>query len=125
MVFTLVGVPTSTCTRRVATILKEKKIPYEMRALDFSKAQHKAPEFLAVQPFGQVPYIIDEDGFTLYESRAIARYVASKYRNQGNSLLPDPSDIQATALFEQAASIETSNFDPFASGIAAEKVFRP
>ena len=119
----LVGNPVSTCTRRVATVLKEKGIPFELVGIDFAKGEHKSPEFIAKQPFGQVPYL-DDDGFIVYESRAIARYVAAKFRDQGNPILPDPSDLKATALFEQAASIEASNFDPYASGIAHEKVFK-
>ncbi|KAI0696181.1 glutathione S-transferase-like protein [Cytidiella melzeri] len=125
MVFQLVGHPLSTCTRRVAVVLKEKKVDFEFVPVDFAKGEHKSAEFVKKQPFGQVPYIVD-DGFVLFESRAIARYIATKYRDQGTpSLVPDPSDLQATALFEQAASIETSNFDFYAYAIAIEKVFKP
>ncbi|PSR73266.1 hypothetical protein EW026_g5785 [Hermanssonia centrifuga] len=124
MVLKLIGSPGSTCTRRVATILKEKNVPYELIAVDMAKAEHKSPSHLEKQPFGQVP-IIDDDGFILFESRAIARYIALKYRDQGTPLLPDPTDLKAVGKFEQAASIELSNFDPFASGLAAEKVFKP
>ncbi|KAI0739292.1 thioredoxin-like protein, partial [Irpex lacteus] len=118
MVLKLVGNPLSTCTRRVATILKEKKVPYEFVSIDFAKGEHKSPAFLAKQPFGQVPYIVEDDGFTLYESRAIGRYIAEKYRGQGNEVLPSKDDLKAVALFEQAASVEQSNFDAFASPIA-------
>ncbi|KIP01414.1 hypothetical protein PHLGIDRAFT_113065 [Phlebiopsis gigantea 11061_1 CR5-6] len=125
MVLKLYGMPASTCTRRVATALKEKNVPYELVPVDLAKGEHKAAAFIAKQPFGQVPYIVDDDGFTLFESRAIARYVAAKYRAQGNPIVPAADDVQGNALLEQAISIEGSNFDPFASGIAAEKVFRP
>ena len=57
------------------------------------------------------------------ESRAIAKYLASKYG--GGKLLPDPLDFQAVAIFDQGASVELSDFDPYASGIVAEKVFAP
>ena len=123
MVLKLVGSPISTCTRRVAVILKEKQVPYEFVPIDFAKGEHKSPEYLTKQPFGQVPYL-DDDGFIVYESRAIGRYIAAKYRDQGTPLLPDPSDLKAVALFEQAASIEQANFDSFASTIAWEKVFK-
>ena len=43
----------------------------------------------------------------------------------GGKLLPDPSNVNAVATFEQAISIEAFNFDPFASGIYYEKFFRP
>ena len=99
--------------------------PFEFHPIDFAKGEHKAPAFLQRQPFGQVPYL-DDDGFILFESRAMARYIALKYRGQGTQgLIPDVADLHKNALFEQAASIEQSNFDMYASAIAAEKVFKP
>jgi len=74
------------------------------------------------QPFGQIPYI-DDDGFILYESRAICRYLATKYANQGPLLIP--TSLKENALFEQAASIEQNNFDPHASKAVIEIVFNP
>ncbi|OBZ67186.1 hypothetical protein A0H81_12786 [Grifola frondosa] len=112
MAIKLYGFPASTCTRRVAVVLKEKNVPYEFVGVDRTSSEHKSENYLAKQPFGQVPYIVDEDGFTLFESRAIGRYIATKYAAQGEKLIPDPSDLKATALFEQAASIEAFNFDP-------------
>ena len=123
MVLKLYGNPHSTCTQRVLTVLHELSIPHELVVIDFAKGEHKAPAFLAVQPFGQVPYI-DDDGFKLFESRAIARYLALKYGGVG-TLIPSPSDVRKTALFEQAASIELTNFDPAAFGLAFENVIKP
>ncbi|KAG1828514.1 glutathione S-transferase [Suillus variegatus] len=57
----------------------------------------------------------DDDGFILYESRAIARYLIKKYPNQGTPLIP--SDPKAQALFEQAASVEVFNFTNFVQPI--------
>jgi glutathione S-transferase len=57
------------------------------------------------------------------ESRAISRYIAAKYANQGPKLLPDPYDLEATALFEQWAAVETLYFDAYAAPLVAEKVF--
>lgn len=62
---------------------------------------------------------------TLFESRAIARYIAQKYAGRGTSLLPPLGDFLHLGQFEQAASIEQANFDSFASGIAGELVFTP
>ncbi|KAK7044188.1 hypothetical protein VNI00_007908 [Paramarasmius palmivorus] len=123
MVLKLYSHPNSTCGLRVATVLYEKQIPYEFYPVDFAKGEHKTPEYLEKQPFGQVPYI-DDDGFILYESRAIARYLASKYASQGPKLIPDASDLKKTALFEVAASIEFADFEPFASRAVFENVFK-
>src|SRR5277367_4014067 len=70
------------------------------------------------------PYIYtqqDDDSFILYESRAIARYIARKYASQGTPLIP--TELKAEALFEQATSIETSYFE-YASSAVSEGVFK-
>ncbi|EJD54317.1 glutathione S-transferase [Auricularia subglabra TFB-10046 SS5] len=115
------GFSQSTCTRRVAVVCKELNIPYEIKQLGMDDI--KAKEFLETkQPFGQIP-VLEDDGFILYESRAIARYLTLKY-GKGSSLLPPTSNLQATARFEVAASNEQSNFDPSASAIVFEKIFK-
>jgi len=58
MVLKLYGYPLSTCTRLVALICKEKEIPYELVPIDLKKREHKTAEFLKIQPFGQIPYIV-------------------------------------------------------------------
>ena len=120
----LCGFALSNYHNKVKLALLEKQVPFELVPVDFAAGEHKSAAHLARQPFGQVPYI-DDDGFVLYESRAICRYIAAKYRNQGATLLPDPTDLKALALFEQAASIEVSNFDGPASRIAIQRIFRP
>ncbi|KAG6836033.1 hypothetical protein H0H93_012123, partial [Arthromyces matolae] len=113
MVLKLYGHPHSSCTHRVAIVLHEKQVPFEFILVDIVKgSDHKSPGYLEKQPFGQIP-LLDDDGFLLYESRAICRYIATKYADQGTSLIP--TDPKARALFEQAASIEQSNFNTFAA----------
>ncbi|TCD67245.1 hypothetical protein EIP91_000322, partial [Steccherinum ochraceum] len=92
MVLKLHGFVLSTCSLRVATVLKEFNVPFELVPVDITKGEQKSPAHVKIQPFGQIPYI-DDDGFVLYESRAIARYIAAKYRNNvsGPALLPDLS----------------------------------
>ncbi|KAJ7884507.1 hypothetical protein B0H13DRAFT_1889919 [Mycena leptocephala] len=72
-----------------------------VREVDVMNGEHKTPEYLENQPFGQIPYI-DGDGFVLYETRAICRYIATKHPASG--LLP--TDPKANALFEQAAAAQ-------------------
>ncbi|KAJ7936146.1 glutathione S-transferase-like protein [Mycena leptocephala] len=99
-------------TFAVVMTLVEKQIPFEIVPLDIANRQHRSAEHLAIQPFGQFP-VIDDDGFVLYESRAICRYLAEKYADQGTPNLI-PTELKAKALFEQAASIEYANFNPYA-----------
>jgi glutathione S-transferase len=62
---------------RALLALEIKKIPYTSHLLEFSKKQHKTPEFLALNPRGKVPLIKDGD-FTLSESLAILAYLDRK-----------------------------------------------
>lgn len=123
MVLKLYTASMSSCGRRVAVILHEKNVPYQLIEPDWSKMEHKSAEWLAKQPFGQMPYI-DDDGFILFESRAIARYIAAKYASSGTDLLPSPTDLQALALVDQGISIEKSNFNTGAEGLFAEKLMK-
>jgi len=121
MAFKLHGAPPSTCTRVVAVIAKERNIPFETVTLNFREAEHKQPAHLAHHPFGQVPYIAQDDGFELYESRAIGRYLATL----GSGLELIPADPRACAKFEQAASVEYAQFDPIATEIVWESLVKP
>lgn len=58
MVLKLYGSPRSTCTQRVATVLLEKQVPFELIAVDLAQGEHKSPGYLEKQPFGQIPYIV-------------------------------------------------------------------
>ncbi|KAG9000257.1 hypothetical protein FRB93_012797 [Tulasnella sp. JGI-2019a] len=118
------GSAKSTCTQRLMVVAYEKGIELDIVPCDFAVKEHKSAAWLEKQPFGQIPYL-DEDGFILYESRAIGRYIATKYAGQGTKLLPDPEDLKAMALAEQALSVETADFDPNTSGIAKEAIFIP
>ncbi len=61
---------------RVRWALEEAGLPYKVRTVALGPEQ-RSPEHLARQPFGQAP-AIEEDGLVLFESGAIALYVAEK-----------------------------------------------
>jgi glutathione S-transferase len=63
---------------RVLLALELKRIPYESKLLEFSKGQHKSPEYLAMNPRGRVPTIKD-GAYVLYESVAILAYLERKH----------------------------------------------
>ncbi|KAF8881359.1 glutathione S-transferase [Infundibulicybe gibba] len=98
MVLKLYGTSLQTAaTGLVALVLHEKKIPFEFVPVDMNSGEHKSAENCARNPFGQLPSI-DDDGFILYESRAICRYIAIKYAGQGTPLIPPAVAIVTEVL---------------------------
>jgi glutathione S-transferase len=79
---------------KVWLVLEHKAVPYEFRLLSFDGGDTKSPEFLAVNPRGRVPTILD-DAFALWESSAIAEYLEERYPQ--NPLLPKDVKARATA----------------------------
>jgi glutathione S-transferase len=112
------GHPASTCTRKVLMTLAETNTPFEMNVVDFAKNEHKAEAHLRRQPFGRIP-ALDDDGFELFESRAMCRYLNDK---AGGKLVP--TDLKARAKMEQWISIETSEFSAHAMKFVAEHIFK-
>ncbi len=58
--------------------LEELGVPYEFVKLDLQAGEHRQPEYLAINPIGKVPAIVDGD-LKLWESGAILLYLADKY----------------------------------------------
>ena len=46
------------CVQRIACVLNEKGVPYETIPVSMANGEHKSPQYLEKQPFGQVPYIV-------------------------------------------------------------------
>jgi glutathione S-transferase len=63
---------------RVWLALEHKQLSYELRTLSFDRNEHKTPEFLAINPRGKVPALVDGE-FTLWESGAILEYLEDRY----------------------------------------------
>jgi glutathione S-transferase len=121
MAIKIYGMPQSTCTQRVVTTLLEKQVPYELILVNIMKGDNKSEDYLSKNPFGFIP-CLDDDGFIVIESRAICRYIANKYKDQGTDLIPSESKRYGT--FEQGAYFETNEFDPNASALVAELYFK-
>jgi glutathione S-transferase len=65
--------------------LEELGVPYEFVMLDMAAGEHRQPAFLAINPVGKVPAIVDGD-LKLWESGAILLYLAEKYSQTTLSL---------------------------------------
>ena len=64
---------------KVALCLEEMGLAYELKPVDTRKGDQHSPDFLAVNPNGKVPAIIDQDtGATVFDSNAILLYLAEK-----------------------------------------------
>jgi len=112
------GHPASTCTRKVLMTLAENEIPFDLGLVDFAKGEHKQQPHLSRQPFGRIP-ALDHDGFQLFESRAIARYLD---QTAGGKLTP--TDAKIRAQVEKWISIETSELSAHAMKFVYEHVFK-
>ena len=90
----------STYARTVRLALEEKGVDYDLVEVDLLQGANRSPEHLARQPFGKVP-AFEHDGFALYETDAIARYVDEAF--PGTALTP--ADVRSRARMNQAMSI--------------------
>ena len=81
--------PLSGHAHRVELLLSLLKLPTELVFVDLAKGAHKQAEFLAINPFGQVP-AIDDNGTVLSDSNAILVYLAKKYDSTGRWLPAEP-----------------------------------
>lgn len=87
---------------RVALALAAKGLAFEARVLDASRAEHKAAAFLALNPRGRTPVLVDGD-FVLSESLAILAYLERAY--------PEPplfgrTTVEAARIWEQTANVD-------------------
>ena len=66
--------------RKVSIMLEELGVEYNTHAIDISKDEQFAPEFLKIAPNNRIPAIVDNDtGMNLMETGAIMMYLAEKY----------------------------------------------
>ncbi len=77
MTMKLHGFPMSPNTQRARFALEELDIAYELEVVDLMAGAQKAPEYLAINPAGRVPCLVDGD-FSLFESNAILGYLAAQ-----------------------------------------------
>lgn len=103
--------------QKVRIVLAEKSLSYELVPVDFTKGEHRRPEFLRLNPYGRVPVLVDEDT-VVYDSTIINEYLDDEY--------PDPqvlpriefSSLRARArMFEDFAD---TSFTPQVGQLMAE-----
>ncbi len=85
--------PFSNNSMRPQLSLEEKRLEYDYVKVDLFKREHKQPGYLAINPRGQVPALVDGD-VRLYESVAIVEYLERRYPEP--SLIPSEPKAMAT-----------------------------
>ena len=115
------GAVFSTASMRVFACLYEKDLDFQFVPIDMKAGEHKSETFLSLNPFGQVPALEFEDQ-KLFESRAITQYIAEEYADKGTQLT---CPGKPTAPFLVWKEVEAHQFDPVASKLSWELVFKP
>ena len=87
--------------RKVSIMLEEAGLPYNTHAVNISKDEQFAPDFLKISPNNKIPAIVDPDGpggkpISLFESGAILFYLAEK---TGKLLPADPAGRYETMVW--------------------------
>jgi glutathione S-transferase len=90
----LIGFPPSPNTWKVRAVAAHLGIPLEFEFVDLTKGASHAPDYLALNPTGRTPTLIDGD-LKLWESTAIMQYFASQ---KPNSLWPDDAGTRADIM---------------------------
>jgi glutathione S-transferase len=92
--------PLSGHAHRARLFLALLGVPHELVEVDLAQGAHKRPEFLALNPFGQVP-VLDDDGTIVPDSNAILVYLARKLARTDWL----PSDAQGAAAVQRWLSV--------------------
>ncbi len=110
----LYNFPKSGHAHRIELMLALLKLPTELVFVDLAKGAHKQPDFLALNPFGQVP-VIDDNGTVIADSNAILVYLGKKYDN-GTWLPEEPAAAAGVLRWLSVAA------GPLAFGPAAARL---
>ncbi len=105
-------------SHRVELFMSLLGLPFELVDVDLLSGAHKKPDFLAMNPFGQVPVIEDGD-VTLADSNAILVYLARRYAQDAEQWLP--SAPLAAARVQRWLSVAAG---PLAFGPSAARVIQ-
>ncbi len=109
--------PGSPNALRSRAVIHELGLPVEIVDVDFAKGGNRTPEFLALNPNGKVPTLVDGE-FALWESRAINAYLAGKAPEVG--LYPD--DLATRAVIDQWSNWQAIHLGPAMQQIAFERI---
>jgi glutathione S-transferase len=120
MTIKLYGSTRSPNVRKVSMLATALDIPLTHVTLDFSRGDLRSPDYLAKNPNGKIP-TIDDDGFVLWESAAILRYLAAKRPELGLV----PSGLRKQARVDQWLFWWTAHLEPALDRLIYERIVKP
>jgi len=88
------GRKTSSNVQKVMWAVGEIGLPHERIDIGGPFGKNRDPAYLAMNPNGLVPTLEEEDGFLLWESNTIVRYLAAKHK----AAVLEPADLRRRAL---------------------------
>lgn len=109
----ILGRKTSSNVQKVLWVADELKLRYERADIGGPFGGNDTPEYLKLNPNGKVPTIIEDDGWVMWESNAITRYLAAKY---GDGTLY-PADLRVRASAERWMDWQTNTVSPQMVGV--------
>jgi glutathione S-transferase len=115
----LYGFPASPRTHKVMVTAAQLGIPLDLLTVNLMAGEAKRPEFLALNPNGRVPVLVDGD-FVLWESTAIMQYLAS--------LSPSPlfpEDARARADIARWQCWDLAHWEPSCATMIFENMLKP
>jgi glutathione S-transferase len=89
--------------------LEETGVPYKLKLVDMDKGEHKTPDYLKLNPNGKVPALALDGGGVMFETNAIAMYLADRHPQAG--LAPALADSDR-ALYTQWMFHLTNSIQP-------------
>ncbi len=113
--------PASPHAQRPIVLANELGLSAERVMVDPAKGENRTPAYLAMNPMGKIPTLLDDDGTALWESGAINMYLATKF---GAEQLW-PTDAKARADVTRWMFWSTAHFDGPVGAISWEKLFVP
>ena len=90
----LYGIPLSNNVNKVRYCLNYLGLKYEIVPINPLEGQNQAPEFLSISPSAKIP-VLNDDGFNIFESNAINRYLA---RKQNSPIYPQ--DLKKSTIVD-------------------------
>src|SRR5512138_2250154 len=90
-------------SHRAELALSLMRLPHALIDVDLMKGAHKTPQFLQMNPFGQVP-VLDDGGTIVFDSNAILVYLGAKFDRDGRWLPREPQALAAVQGWLSAAA---------------------